>query len=152
MISIIFSFFAFKNFNINTFVLTDTAEKLFGFLGKKLQSIGKSHGDLVSLENPDFEKSFAVYSQDQIEARYLLTPALMEKILEFKNKSAKNIQLSFVNSRLFVTLPYIIDLFEPKIFGEIIGLENIREYYEDLNLAVSLVEELNLNTRIWTKD
>ena len=69
-----------KNFNINTFVLTDTAEKLFGFLGKKLQSIGKSHGDLVSLENPDFEKSFAVYSQDQIEARYLLTPALMEKI------------------------------------------------------------------------
>ena len=93
-----------------------------------------------------------MYSQDQIEARYLLTPALMEKILEFKNKSAKNIQISFVNSRLFVTLPYIRDLFEPKIFGKIIGFENIQEYYEDLNLAVSLVEELNLNTRIWTKD
>lgn len=141
-----------KNFNINTFVLTDTAEKLFGFLGKKLQSISKSHGDLVSLENPEFEKSFVVYSRDQIEARYLLTPVLMEKILEFKNKSAKNIQLSFVDSRLFVTLPYSRDLFEPKIFGEIIGFENIRDYYEDLNLAVSLVEELNLNTRIWTKD
>ena len=64
-----------KHFNVKTYVLTDTAEKMFGFLGKKLQSMNSSRDDLVYLENPDFEKQFVVYSSDQIEARYILSPS-----------------------------------------------------------------------------
>ena len=35
----------------------------------------------MKLENPDFEKTFDVYSTDQIEARYLLSPSMMERLL-----------------------------------------------------------------------
>mgnify|MGYP001224565202 CR=1 FL=1 len=140
-----------KNFNTTTYVLTDSAEKMFGFLGTKLQKMNKGRGDLVKLENLDFESEFVVYSGDQIESRYILSPSLMERILSFKKQTKKGIQLSFVDSRLYVTVPYSKDLFEPKLFGDIVNFNNIQEYHNDLSLVVDLVDTLNLNTRIWTK-
>ena len=141
-----------KHFNAKTYVLTDTAEKLFGFLGKKLQSMNLSRDNLINLENIDFEKQFVVYSADQIEARYILSPSLMERILDFKNQTQKNIQMSFVERKLFVVIPYRKDLFEPKLFGNIVDFNHLQEYYNDLVLILDLVDTLNLNTRIWTKD
>jgi len=141
-----------KDFNVKTYVLTDTAEKMFGFLGTKLQKMNKSRGELIKLEDPEFESEFAVYSEDQVESRYILSPSLMDRILSFKKQTNKNIQLSFVDSRLYVTVPYSKALFEPKLFGEMIDFEDIQEYHSDLNLVIGIAENLNLNTRIWTKE
>ena len=140
-----------KHFSVSTYVLTDTAEKLFGSFGTKFQKFS-GHGDLVKLEDPEFEKSFVVYSSDQTEARYILSSSLMKRILDYKIKSKKNIQLSFISSRLFVAVPYGKDLFEPKLFGEITDFESVEEYYNDLKLVLELIEDLNLNMRIWTKE
>ena len=63
----------------------------------------------------------------------------------------KSIQLSFVDSRLYVTVPYSKALFEPKLFGEMIDFSDVQEYHNDLSLVISIAETLNLNTRIWTK-
>ncbi len=139
-----------KNFNVKTYVLTDTAEKLFGSFGTKFQKMS-SHGELVKLEDPEFEKSFVVYSGDQTEARYILSTSLMRRILDYKVNCKKNIQLSFVSNRMYVAIPYSKGLFEPKLFGDIVNFSNIEEYYNDLKLVLNLVEDLNLNTRIWLK-
>ncbi len=45
----------------------------------------------IEMENPDFEKGFAVYGTDQVEARYILTPAMMGKILDFRTKVGQDI-------------------------------------------------------------
>jgi len=83
-----------KEFNVKTYVLTDTAEKMFGFIGTKLQKMNKARGELVKLENPEFESEFVVYSDDQVESRYILSPSLMERILLFKKqKKAFNYHL-----------------------------------------------------------
>ena len=140
-----------KNFNVKTYILTDIAEKMFGFLGTKLQKMNKRRGQLVKLENIEFEKEFAVYSEDQIESRYILSPSLMERILSFKKQTKKSIQMSFVDTRLYIAVPYRKNLFEPKLFGDIVDFKNIQEYHDDLNLVLDLIETLNLNTRIWTK-
>jgi len=140
-----------KEFNVKTYVLTDTAEKMFGFIGTKLQKMNKARGELVKLENPEFESEFVVYSDDQVESRYILSPSLMERILSFKKQTKKSIQLSFIDSRLYVTVPYSKALFEPKLFGEMINFSDVQEYHNDLSLVISIAETLNLNTRIWTK-
>ncbi len=140
-----------KIFNKNTYILTDVAEKLFGFLGSSLQQMNKAHGDLVKLENQEFEKHFAVYSDDQVEARYILSPALMERILTFKKETKKDIQLSFVENSMYVTIPFKEKLFEPKIWRTIISFNDIETFYNHINLSLKLVEILDLNTRIWSK-
>lgn len=141
-----------KDFSKQTIVLPDTAEKLFGGLGKKLQEWNLSRPKLVKLEDPEFEREFVVYGDDQIEARYILSPSLMRRILDFKAKTGGKIYLSFIGSMLFLAVPYKRMLFEPKLFKSLVNFDSIREYYGDLALAVGIVDDLNLNTRIWSKE
>ncbi|MCK5345458.1 MAG: DUF3137 domain-containing protein [Candidatus Heimdallarchaeota archaeon] len=141
-----------KHFKGTTLVLPDVAEKLFGQLGNFLQSKNMTRGQLVKMEDPEFEKLFVVYSSDQIEARYILSPGLMRRIVDFKQKNKKQIYLSFVSSRVFVAISYLKSLFEPRIFRTVIDFKPIQEYFEDLQLAIGIVDDLNLNLRIWTKE
>nr|MBC8394930.1 DUF3137 domain-containing protein [Deltaproteobacteria bacterium] len=141
-----------KHFNGQTVVLPDTAEKLFGGFGKMLQTWNVARADLVKLEDPEFEQEFVVYGSDQIEARYILSTSLMRRILDFKEKTGLKVSLSFTGSKVYVALPMTKNCFEPKYFDSITDFAPIAEYYHDLSLAVSIVDNLNLNTRIWTKE
>ncbi|MCK4667086.1 DUF3137 domain-containing protein [Candidatus Dependentiae bacterium] len=141
-----------KHFNGETMVLPDTAQKLFGnWLGNLFQSWNFTRDDLIKLEDPEFERLFVVYGTDQIEARYILSTSLMKRIVDFKKKTGKTIYLSFINNEIYVAVSYNKNLFEPKIFKTLLDFNVIREYYSDLQLALGIIEELNLNTRIWSK-
>ena len=41
--------------------------------------------------------------------------------------------------------------FEPKLLASVIDFAPIKRYYQDLSTLIGIVEELNLNRRIWTK-
>lgn len=141
-----------KHFHGQTLVLPDTAEKMFGRFGQMLQSWNKMRGQLIKLEDPEFEKEFVVYGDDQIEARYILSTSLMQRIMDFKQRTKSQICISFTGSKVYVAVPMQKDLFEPKFFSSVADFAPIREYVEDLALAVDIVDDLNLNTRIWTKE
>ncbi|MDD3276584.1 MAG: DUF3137 domain-containing protein, partial [Kiritimatiellales bacterium] len=126
--------------------------KLFGKLGQTLQGIGKSHGELIKLEDPEFEKAFAVYSTDQVEARYILSPALMRRMLEFKAKTGTKVYFSFTGDEVNIGISSTKNRFEPKLFSTVLDIEMAREFVDDLQLALGIVDDLNLNTRIWTKE
>ncbi len=141
-----------KRFHGSTIVLPDTAQNSFGdLIGSWLQSNNPNRDELVKLDNPEFEKEFVVYSNDQIEARYILTPSLMEKILSFQQKSRQDIYLSFIQEHIHIAIDYKKDLFEPTIFTSLLNKELFIEYINSLTLAVSVVKELNLNQNIWKK-
>ena len=132
-------------------VLPDTAERSFGFLGKFLQETFKHSGELVKLEDPEFEKEFVVYSSDQIEARYILSHSMMKRILEFKRKSNSRVHLSFHHSNVYLAVSSQRNRFEPRIMKSVLDPDLCREYLDDLLFAIEIVDDLNLNTRIWTK-
>lgn len=140
-----------KNFNGEYFILPDIAEKYLGKLGNFFQKMKFNRGKLIKLEDIEFEKQFAVYGSDEIEARYILSANMMRRILDFKIRTGKNILISFVDSCVFVAIPYNHNLFEPNFYKTIISEKMVLEYFTDLELAISIVEELNLNVRIWTK-
>ena len=69
-----------------------------------------------------------------------------------RRQSNKRVQASFVGSRVFVSIPFKGPLFEPRLFRTIVAFKPIEEYYRDFMAAIGIVEELNLDTRIWTKE
>ena len=140
-----------KAFKGTTIVLPDTAQKLFGDLGQALQALNVQNGQLVKMEDPEFEKLFVVYGEDQVEARYILSTSLMRRIVEFRTRSQKEMRLSFSASKLHVAIPFENELFEPKIMQSLLNIAHVQEYYDDLKLAIDIVDDLNLNTRIWTQ-
>jgi Protein of unknown function (DUF3137) len=50
-----------------------------------------------------------------------------------------------------VAIAYEEDLFEPKLFKSMLDLRPMQEYFEILQLMLGIVDDLNLNQRIWTK-
>jgi hypothetical protein len=141
-----------KKFIGETFVLPDVAENWLGSLGTMFQKMNMSRPQLVKLEDVEFEKIFAVYGTDQVEARYILSPALMQRLTAFKNKTKKSISISFIDSWIYISIPIRQDLFEAPLFNSLLNFPMMEEYYNYLALCVGIVESLDLNTRIWTKE
>jgi len=141
-----------KNFKGETIVLPDSAQKIFGdLIGNWLQSNNYSQNELVKMDNTEFEKEFVVYSTDQIEARYILTPRLMQKLLSYKKKIKHPLSISFIGGKIYMAIEYNDDMFEPAVFRSLLEYKIAMNYIETLHLAVGIVEELKLNQKLWSK-
>lgn len=104
----------------------------------------------VTLENPEFEEKFNTYSKDQVEARYILTPAMMEKIMELSELFKSKIDLCFKEENIYVALHSGKNHFELDT-KQTIDSEQIERIYEEIDNILSIIDVLDLNTRIWTK-
>lgn len=141
-----------KSFQGKTVVLPDTAQSVFGnLIGNWLQSINFSRDELIKMDNPEFEKEFVVYSTDQIESRYILSPALMTRLLEFKEKTKHPLYISFNENSIHIAIYNNKDLFEPTVFKSLLKFETAMQYIENLHLAIGIVEDLKLHEKLWSK-
>jgi hypothetical protein len=139
-----------KNFQGHTVVVPDAESKILGGLFGEAES--RRRKQIARLENVEFEKLFSVYCTDQQEARYLLTPKLMELIMEARSSLGTDVRLSFHDNSVFVTVPQHTNRFELSLFGSSISPETIvGDLAEVVRLAERLVETLELETRIWSR-
>ncbi len=139
---ILFHFAFKKNFQGRTLISRDT-----GTIGNFFKGIGKE--DRVRLEDPRFEKMFEVYSTDQVEARYLLTPTFMERVMELAELfGKKSIELAFIGDHLLVSCRVAADHFEGG--GMLTRLDDkgrIETLVAELCTVYEVAETLQLNLK-----
>lgn len=142
-----------KFFKSKTLILPDQAEKNFGpLIGGWLQSIHSSQGDLIRLDDPEFEKRFVVYGNDPIEARYILSHSMMQRILDFQKRVSHPLFISFVHNHIHVGIATGKDLFEPTLFTSLTDYKRAIEYVATLRNTIGIIEELKLNEKLWSKE
>ena len=146
-----------KDFKYSHWVLPDTAEAAFGqVFGNFLQKLNlPGRGHMTRMEDPAFEKKFVVYTEDDVEARYILSPKLMRTMLtlsEHFRKGASQIGFAFMNSNVYVAIPISSgrDLFEMPSKGDL-GVETARKTQEELKEILSVFEVMELDLRLWSK-
>ena len=132
-----------KNFVSRTFVMPNDVKS-------KISLVNSWRGELVKLEDPEFDRLFRVYGDNQIESRYLLSTNLMSRLVEFNHKAGRKVYLSFIDGFLYIAIPYRHRLFEPRLFRSMMSFTPLKEYFLDLQLMIGIVEDLNLNRRIWS--
>ena len=76
----------------------------------------------------------------------------MDRILRYQERTGEELRLSFVEGCVFVAIPSDRDLFEPRVLSSVLDRSLLKSYLSRLELTTAIVEELNLNTRIWGKD
>jgi hypothetical protein len=141
-----------KHFKGRTVILPDLAENLFGsFIGGMLQSRNFKTDDLVKMDDPAFEKAFVVYATDQIEARYILSHTMMQRLLALKKETGKKLYVSFNGEKIMIAIGYDKDLFEPTVFSSLLSVEQAMSYIRTLKSSIGVVEALKLNEKLWSK-
>lgn len=142
------------DFNKNFKGLTVVRPRGFGsamsaWFSKNVFSFGDKN--IVKLENLDFEKTFVTYGADQVEARFILTPSMMEKILRLNAQSRDTISLSFIYSKMYIAFPIDRNCFEAPIFKTLLNPTLLNEDIATIKFMYDVVHEMDLNTRIWNK-
>lgn len=138
-----------KHFQGRTYVYSEANPQL-NFFNKMLGSFA-SNLEKIKLESSAFEDKFIVYSNDQVEARYILTPSFMERLIKLQELMGPETSYSFVDSNVYVAVPISDKLFEPSVFSAN-NYEKLGDYYNTVHIVFDIIDELNLNLRIWTKD
>lgn len=103
---------------------------------------------VVELENGEFEKHYKVTSTDPVEARFILSPTFMEKILELKKLKNCELQFSFINSHVFIALPHNVDFFDSS-FNLDKFHESIEVSVKELNSILEIIDVLDLDSKVW---
>ncbi|RZK49565.1 MAG: DUF3137 domain-containing protein [Pedobacter sp.] len=112
----------------------------------------KSSDAMVKLENPEFSKAFVCYSNDQVEARYILTPKLMEEIVELNARCNETISLSFSDHKVHIAFPLRNNYFDAGLYKNLTKSKTLETDLEVIDFVFQIIEDLDLNTRIWTKN
>lgn len=102
----------------------------------------------IKLESVAFNKKFKTYTTNDHTAFYVLTPHLMEALMDFEKNNKGNISFSFIDDKLYIGINNMRDTFELQMFKPID--ENLlNEFKRDLNVVKDVVHELRLNNNIF---
>jgi len=129
-----------KPFKARTLVMADRGA-IFNVLGGLFGS-----DERVRLEDPRFEKAFEVYSPDQIEARYLLTPAFMERLLSLKARVNCSLCAAFDQGQLWLAIDGRREYFPRfSVWRDLRGTAQIESLLRDINLISDIARLLRLD-------
>ncbi|WP_448265905.1 DUF3137 domain-containing protein [Nostoc sp. DSM 114159] len=119
-------------------------------INANIHALNHAKKQLIKLEDPEFAKFFTVYGDDQIEARYVLSTSLMDKIVNFRKKTNRNIYISFVDDMIYIAIEEAVEnnIFDPSLYKSVLNFAPLREYFDTLNLMLGIVEDLNLDRHI----
>ena len=142
-----------KHFEQPLLIYPDVAEKHFGHFGTWLQSMNITKDKLFKLDHPEFEKHFVVYGKDPIEARYLLTHSMMERIVALRERVGVPVYLSFAGSKLYIGFEYgDMGQFEPDLGASLRDDARMSAYFDKIGVILGVANALELNRFLWSKE
>ncbi len=127
-----------RNFDSTTVIMRDAG--VFNWMnkpGKELKRVG--------LVDPHFEKIFEVFGTDQVEARYLLTPSFMERLLALEAMfKGKRVRAAFDGGDLLIAVQGG-DLFEAgsmfKPLADISRARTLRDEIRSIHDIIDVIDE-----------
>lgn len=107
----------------------------------------------VSLEDPELEKVFEFFADDQIEARVILDPAFMDRLNKFyqfmrETHKIKNIKFSFYDKKLFIMMASNKNFFENyKVWKTCIDTGYVRSFLQEMHMIIEIAEILKMERK-----
>ncbi|HHM20520.1 MAG TPA: DUF3137 domain-containing protein [Bacteroidetes bacterium] len=95
------------------------------------------------VKHPAFTKIYTVYGSKNIKLHEVLTPELMDFILEARQRTGE-IQMSIFEQHCYVAISNSKDILEPKILRSNVSFQLVREFYEDIHAALFIVRALDV--------
>jgi len=133
-----------KKINGTVIILPDKLESRLDYFAETIQAMKTVDGSkLVKLEDPEFERRFAVYSTDETLARYILTPLMMQQMTSLQTKYDRDIMMSFHIDKFYfsVSMPEgLLTLGNKSITKN----NSIQAMYDNITVAQSILQELRL--------
>lgn len=116
--------------------------RLINFMSQR-----KIPGEPIRLEDIEFENRFEAYGSDQVEARYILTPYFMQRVLALSDHSQNlPLAIAFTPGFVYLALNDSVDWFEAgSLSTELIDQKRATRLLHQLTFAFKIAEILDLS-------
>ena len=106
-------------------------------------------GEKIRLEDPEFQKLFEVYCDDQITARYVLTPAFMERLKKLNEKHKGEVYIGINNDNIVIATNrgnalMKADYSPTAMLFQKIDLAMVEDVYSELVAQLQMIDTLKL--------
>lgn len=124
--------------------------KAHTIIRQRILMLNKKVYEEIKLEDPEFMKMYFVDGSDQVESRYLLTTAFMERFKNVKRAfGAKGLEASFNGNELIMAIRTDKDLFSlGNIYRPLADTKQFTTLLEEFISILAIVDELKLNQNI----
>lgn len=104
----------------------------------------------ITLEDPEFNKRYNMYSSDQIEGRYLVTTAFMERFKNIHTAFGSNkAKCAFLNDKIMFSISTTKNLFElGNIFTPLGNKRQINIFLEELASIYAIIDYFKLTEEL----
>ena len=106
-------------------------------------------GERIRLEDPEFQKMFEVYCDDQITARYVLTPAFMERLKKLNERYKGQVYIAINTDNIVIATNRgnVLNAVDSPIGAlfQKIDLNLVTQVYEELVEQLQMIETLKLS-------
>ena len=104
----------------------------------------------TKMDNSEFNDTFVTFCDDEIAARYILTPNLMEKMLHLRKFFGAKCDFCFVENKIYIYINLGKDSFEADYKVPLIGENSAPlRYHDEIMQFIGIVENLKLNSKIF---
>lgn len=99
----------------------------------------------VKLENIEFEKFFDVYCDDQVTSRMIITPAFMDRLVQFAQKTGNQYEFLFRSNIMYVKRKINGSYLEAGTSKDMTkNLDGYVKFYTDMREIMQFVYDMNL--------
>jgi hypothetical protein len=126
-----------------------------GFNKESPYSLDDSEKTMLKTESPEFDKRFYVKCESELDALRILTPQVINGILDARNKLGeyiKNIRFAFRDDKLYVTLYSTKDLMEASESSDVSVLMQQTDIMKEIDIITDLLSVLYLREVKSSKD
>jgi len=110
----------------------------------------KKFGERALMDNIEFAKKFDVFTDDQILARYALTPKFMQDFLYLKSIFKCPVSACIKGARIFIYIARGSDSFELDLRRPLNGENSpLLQYETQIKSVLQIVQTLNLNDKLF---
>ncbi len=100
----------------------------------------------ANMVSPAFEKRFEVMTTDQVESRYILDPAFMERVMDATALlSTKDVEISFLGQEMLFAIEHFKPMFEIGSIIKPLTGDQLKAVTNELQILIGLIDTLKLN-------
>jgi len=99
-------------------------------------------GKRIEMNDPGFEKEFAVYGEDRENVIKLISPGFRQWMIDFRARTKSQLFLSFNGSKMSIAVYLKKRLFEPAIFRKVTNYDAVYESFQYIMLFANLLEDM----------
>jgi hypothetical protein len=99
--------------------------------------------ELMNTGNEAFDEAFIVYLDRNINYKEILTPELLETVLQYRVSSGKKVYASFYNSHFYMAIDEPENMLTASLIYSNNSFERLVDYYHELRMFTQIVREFD---------